>query len=70
MEKILVDIAVDKLLSQIVPAGEYRNIFTDSIDRYFLDKKGMFRYTKRKGAEEKFRAFLEKYKINLEDDEQ
>lgn len=70
LEKILVDIAVDKLLSQIVPAGEYRNIFTDSIDRYFLDTRGMFRYAKRKGAEKKFRAFLEKYKINLEDDGQ
>lgn len=69
LEKILVDIAVDKLLSQIVPAGEYRNIFTDSIDRYFLDTKGMFRYAKRKGAEKKFRDFLEKYEINLEDDE-
>ena len=70
LEKILVDITVDKLLSQIVPEGEYRNIFTDSIDRYFLDTKGMFRYTKRKGAEEKFRAVLGKYKINLEDGEQ
>ena len=68
LEKILVDIAVDKLLSQIVSAGEYRNIFTDSIDRYFLDTKAIFRYAKRKGAEKKFRVFLKKYEINLEAD--
>lgn len=68
LEKVLVDIAVDKLLSQIVSTGEYRNIFADSIDRYFLDTKAMFRYAKRKGAEKKFRAFLEKYEINLKDD--
>ncbi|MBO5568557.1 MAG: hypothetical protein J6A79_06490 [Clostridia bacterium] len=58
MEKILVDIAIDKLLSQIVPAGEYENIFTESYEHYYLDEAAMRRYAKRKGAEDKFDSFL------------
>ena len=61
LEKILVDIAVDKLLSKVVPAGEYGNIFEESFDRYLIDDKAMFRYAKRKGAEKKFEGFLTEY---------
>ncbi len=63
LEKILVDIAVDKLLSYVVPKGEYKNIFNESYERYYLDESAMKRYAKRKGAEKKFESVLKQYQI-------
>ena len=65
LEKILVDVAVDKLLSQLVPSGEYDNIFNESFERYYLDETAMRRYAKRKGAEGKFDSFLRKHDYQM-----
>ncbi|MCR5137319.1 MAG: hypothetical protein K6C12_09505 [Oscillospiraceae bacterium] len=59
LEKILVDVAVDKLLSSVVLSGEYKNIFNESFEQYYIDFAAMVRYAKRKGAERKFETFLE-----------
>ena len=59
LEKMLVDIAVDKVLKKIVYQGEYPSIFKDAISRYPLDKSMMARYSRRRGALEKFRVFLQ-----------
>lgn len=61
LEKILVDISVDKLLSGIVSAEERETIFRESLDRYYLDVKAMFRYARRKGALDKFKDIYQKY---------
>lgn len=61
LEKILVDIVVDKLLSKIVSSSEYNAIFTEAYERYLIDEKGMFRYANRRGAGSKFRESLEEY---------
>ena len=61
LEKILVDISVDKLLCRIVSRGEYRNIFETAFGQYNIDKKAMFRYSNRRGAGIKFRNILEQY---------
>lgn len=61
LEKILVDITVDKLLSRVVSGAEYNTIFTEAFERYLIDQKTMMRYAKRKGAGEKFKQCLEKY---------
>ena len=61
LEKILVDIAVDKLLSRVVSGAEYHTIFSESFERYLIDKKTMMRYAKRKGAGEKFMKCLDDY---------
>jgi len=59
LEKILVDIAVDKLISKVVYAGEYPTIFHDAIQKYVIDKSVMTRYARRRGALEKYKKFLE-----------
>ena len=61
LEKILVDITVDKLLSQIISQSEYSNIFSEAFSRYLLDTSTMFRYANRKGAGAKFRQYLSQY---------
>ena len=60
MEKILVDIVVDKLLSQIVPAGEQERILREASLQFILDRSAMSRYARRKGAEEKFKKAWDK----------
>lgn len=58
LEKMLVDIAVDKLMRGIVYSGEYPMIFEDAIEKYIIDKNIMKRYATRRGALKKFRTFL------------
>jgi hypothetical protein len=58
LEKMLVDIAVDKLLRKIVYSGEYRTIYQEAFGKYVIDRSLMFRYAGRRGALEKYRAFL------------
>lgn len=61
LEKILVDISVDKLLSQIVSPGELDTIFGEAFEHYYLDVKTMHRYARRRGALEKFSVLFRKY---------
>lgn len=58
IEKILVDIVVDKLLAKIVSPSEYKTIFTEAYERYLIDENTMFRYANRKGAGKKFREWI------------
>ena len=61
LEKILVDVFTDKLISEIVPEGEKKTIIDGAFEEYLLDVKTMVRYAKRKGAEKKFAQILEEY---------
>ena len=58
LEKLLVDIAVDKLLRKVVYSGEYPAIYQDAFHKYALDKNMMFRYARRRGALGKYREVL------------
>ncbi len=58
IEKMLVDIAVDKLLAKVVYSGEYPSIYQDAVTKYVIDRNAMFRYARRRGALEKYREFL------------
>ncbi len=58
LEKMLVDIAVDKLLGKIVYSGEYPAIYQTAFLRYAIDMNTMFRYARRRGAFEKYSRFL------------
>ena len=58
LEKILVDIAVDKLLRKIVYSEEYPKIYHDAFKKYVIDKSTMLRYARRRGAVDKYRDFL------------
>lgn len=68
IEKMLVDIAVDKLLTKVVYAGEYPTIYRDAFRKYALDVNAMFRYARRRGAFEKYRYFLVR-EVGLEPEE-
>ena len=61
IEKILVDVTVDKLLTKIISEGEYEAIFAQAYERYIMDTKAMLRYANRKGAGEKFKNLLLQY---------
>ena len=61
LEKMLVDILVDKLIGGIVPEGEKQGIIDRAFSDYLVDEATMIRYAKRKGAEKKLRAALKEY---------
>lgn len=58
IEKMLVDIAVDKILKKVVYSAEYPVIYKDAVSKYIIDKNVMTRYARRRGALDKFRQFL------------
>ena len=58
IEKMLVDIAVDKLIGKVVYSGEYPAIYQEAFRRYAIDRNTMFRYARRRGALEKYKEFL------------
>lgn len=67
IEKMLADIAVDKVLRKIVYSGEYPEIFREAVNKYIIDKNMLRRYLRRRGAEKKFRQFIqEKTQISEE----
>lgn len=68
LEKILVDLSVDKLLGKLVSQSEYNRIYTEAFERYLIDEKAMFRYAKRKGAGEKYKKSLVEYLNQTEED--
>ena len=58
IEKMLVDIAVDKLLKKVVCANEFPAIYQDAFRKYAVDMNTMFRYASRRGALKKYLVFL------------
>ena len=62
IEKILVDVLTDKLISKIVPENEKETIVTGFFKSYLLDEKAILRYAKRKGADAKVSKLLKQYK--------
>ena len=58
LEKILVDVFTDKLISKIVPDSEKEAIINGAFSEYMLDENTMLRYAKRKGAYEKMQKTL------------
>ena len=63
IEKILVDVLTDKLISRIVPENEKDAIVTGIFESYLLDEKAIMHYARRKGAYEKIVGMLEKYEV-------
>jgi len=63
LEKILVDVFTDKLMSEIVPNSEKEAIITGAFDLYLIDTKTMIRYAKRKGAEKRIEKLLNEYGV-------
>lgn len=61
LEKILVDVFTDKLISAIVPEGEKKIIIDGAFSDYMIDQNTMLRYAKRKGTEKRMEEVLRVY---------
>ena len=61
LEKILVDVFTDKLVSAIVPEGEKEAIIGGAFNDYMIDRNTIIRYARRKGTERKMMEVLNKY---------
>ncbi len=62
LEKMLVDVKVDKLLSQIVSPREYDLIYEEAFERYLVDVNAMYRYARRKGAVDRLITYANEFK--------
>ena len=62
LEKILVDVFTDKLVSAIVPGSEKEVILDGAFSSYMLDENTMIRYAKRKGTEKRMIKVLTDYR--------
>lgn len=61
LEKILVDVLCDRLISSVVPEEEKRNIVENAFRDYPVDMNTLYHYARRKGAAEKVRELLMEY---------
>lgn len=58
LEKMLVDLFAEHLIVQSVSASEYPRIFEDAFQKYVIDESRMFRYAKRRNAQEKINKLI------------
>lgn len=58
LEKILVDIMADKLISDTFSESEYPLIYETAFSGFVIDESRMFRYAKRRGIDEKIKQYL------------
>ena len=63
LEKVLVDVFTDKLVSKIVPENEKAAIMNSAFDSYLLDTNTMIRYAKRKGSDKRMKNILAEYEV-------
>ena len=61
LEKILVDVSVDKIVSEIVPNGEKQVIFENAFHDYLIDVNMMIHYANRKRAKKKIVQVLKEH---------
>ena len=59
LEKFLVDIMAEPLLAETVIESEYPGIYEDALSRYICYENRLFRYAKRRRADEKIRRLIE-----------
>ena len=58
IEKLLVDIFTEPLLTETISAGEYPAIFSGAFEKYIIDESRLFRYARRRGAEDRLKNFI------------
>lgn len=59
LEKMLVDIKIDKVISSTFEVCELPQMYEAAFDKYLIDESQMFRYARRRGAEGKIRSFID-----------
>lgn len=66
LEKLLVDLIADPLLTGSISEGELPGIYEEAFKRYVIDESQMFRYAKRRTAEQRLKRYLdEKTSVKL-----
>lgn len=60
LEKLLVDIYADKLISTTYSKAEYPSVLEQAMEHYRLDRAKMLRYARRRNKEEGLRALIER----------
>lgn len=66
LEKLLIDLISDPLLTETVSESEIPTILEDAFAKYVIDESCLFRYAKRRGAENRFKTIVrEKTNIAL-----
>lgn len=58
LEKILVDIIAESVITESISESEYPNIYEDAFTRYVVDESCLFRYAKRRGADKKIHKLI------------
>jgi len=58
IEKLLVDLLANKLISQIISPSEIPNIFTMAFSRYNINRSALLRYARRRGLEQEINEKL------------
>lgn len=58
LEKMLVDILTDRLLMDSLSETEYPAVYENAFSHFAIDEGRMFRYARRRGADEKIRDYI------------
>jgi hypothetical protein len=66
LEKLLVDMMTNKLITMFVSKSEYTNVFENAFNMYCIDETKLFRYAKRRNADKRIFEYITKNtKVNL-----
>lgn len=58
LEKLLVDLFVNKFTGHLIERSEYPGILEDAFYKYCLDETKMFRYARRRNVEKRMKEFI------------
>lgn len=58
LEKLLVDLFVNKFTGHLIERSEYPVIVEDAFRKYYLDESKMFRYARRRNVEARIKTFI------------
>jgi hypothetical protein len=60
LEKMLVDMIADKLISVTYSKAELPDVLEQAQSRYYLDRIRLFRYARRRNREKELKQYLER----------
>ena len=64
LEKMLVDVVADSLLSDTISESEYPNIYEEAFSMFVVDASCLFRYAARRAVDKKIKELI-KEKTNI-----
>ncbi len=58
LEKLLVDMMSNKIIPMFVQKSEFSDVYEEAFSKYHIDESRLFRYARRRNAEDRLRKFL------------